>query len=280
MPPRKHKLGETLVEAGLIDSFQLKSALAHQKQWGSRLGSALVKLGFLDEETLISALSRHLDVPVAKLDGKRIAPETLDLIPVEQAEKHHCIPLFSKREGGREVLHLGMEDPTDLGALDDIAFRTGLKVRPVLVGPSSLADAMDRHYRTLSYEAAGEDPDFEMALEPEDTAPLVFMPAKPSARAADPDPTPPAPLQPPEPSRPAPETADSAPAASADPGFELGPEFMLDPPASRRPREVPTRAILRALTQLLIRKGVITREELMKTVQSLPVSETRADDDR
>ena len=66
-------LGEILVESGMIDGFQLRSALADQKRWGRPLGVTLVKLGFVDEEELLRMLSRQLDVAIVDLKGKRIA---------------------------------------------------------------------------------------------------------------------------------------------------------------------------------------------------------------
>ena len=71
----KRKLGEILVESGMIDGFQLRSALADQKRWGRPLGVTLVKIGFVDEEELLRMLSRQLDVAIVDLHGKRIAPE-------------------------------------------------------------------------------------------------------------------------------------------------------------------------------------------------------------
>jgi type IV pilus assembly protein PilB len=362
----RRRLGELLVEIGIIDDFQLRSALSDQKRWGRPLGATLVKLGFVGEEELVRVLARHLDVPIVDLRGKRIAPEALSALPAEIAEKARCIPLFRKREGGAEVLYLGMEDPTDLAVVDDLSFRTGLKIRPVLVGPSLLADAIERHYHKLEWQdeehAAAE---FETPVEPGDTAPLVFQPELPDVRtpkvvgpemiesdplselrpvsgadgqfefatagAAEPPPT--ERSLPPAPGKPA--TATPHPVLR-----HLGPEFIVDasptppppaaaaepvrapapalapapapakpaaakpgpPPIARKaapapkpaapvaaapdpahegakPREVPTRAILRALTQLLIAKGVITRGELMERIRALDNGGADRDDD-
>jgi len=305
MPPRR-RLGEVLVEAGMIDEFQLRAALSDQKRWGRPLGATLVKLGFVEEEELLRVLSRQLDVPLVDLRGKRIAPEALATLPLEIAEKSHCIPLFKKREGGHDVLYLGMEDPTDLAVLDDLAFRTGLVIRPVLLGPGQLGEALERYYHRFEWEeekeaAAG----FETPVEPGDTAPLVFKPEEPEART--PHTLGPEMLEreetrspPSQTLRPTDESefefaVEIPPAPPEAPGVafaaeaRLGPEFITDvasDPASQRPlapplapkrREVPTRTILRAVTQLLVDKGVITRVELMERVRKLEGSEPGAD---
>ena len=143
----KTKLGEILVEAGLIDEFQLEAALGEQARWGNRLGETLVQLGYLTEAELVRTLSRHYGIPGVHLEGKQIEPEVLALLTVEVAEEYRCIPLFKKRVSGGEVLYLGMAHPEDLRIVDDVSFRAGLPVRPVLVGPLQINAAIAAFYR-------------------------------------------------------------------------------------------------------------------------------------
>jgi len=141
------KLGEILVQAGVIDELQLASALGEQRRWGRRLGVTLIKLGMVEEAHLMRALAKQLDLPIATLQGKRIAPEVLALVPPRMASEHGVIPLFvQQEEKGRGRLYLGMEDPSDIELLDDLSFRTGLEIRPVMVTPSDLGAALDRYY--------------------------------------------------------------------------------------------------------------------------------------
>lgn len=322
MPPRR-KLGQILVEAGLIDEFQLRSALSDQKRWGRPLGVTLIKMGFIEETALVQVLSRQLDVPIVDLRGKRIAPDALSAIAVQVAEKSRCIPLFRKQEAGRDVLFLGMEDPTDLEVLDDLSFRTGIEIRPVLVGPDQLTDAIERYYHRLEWESE-TDPGDEVGtlVEPGDTAPLVFRPSHEDGPEIGPEMLQPAPGPPDAPSEPpsgvgtppAPGPEDALEFAqplptgpSVDPAADAGAasepalrradpgdsgrfgEFLVDPPPEARrrtpevepvpteppkPRDVPTRTILHAVTQLLIDRRVITREELMETIRILECEET------
>jgi len=140
------RVGEILLQAGVIDSHQLRAALGEQARWGRPLGATLVKLGFVEENELVRALASQLGLPMAILDGKRIPADVLALVPKEVAEREMVIPLFVKQEGGRRVLHLGVEDPGNLAAFDDLAFRTGMDVKLVMVGPSELCEAIDRCY--------------------------------------------------------------------------------------------------------------------------------------
>lgn len=140
------KVGEILVQAGIIDELQLASALGEQARWGRRLGMTLIKLGMVQEGQLIRALARQYDLPVASLTGKKIPPEVIALVPAKIATSHGVVPLFVKKEGRKTQLFLGMEEPSDLVVLDDLAFRTGMMIRPVMVGPSEIGEALDRYY--------------------------------------------------------------------------------------------------------------------------------------
>ncbi|MCZ6781893.1 MAG: hypothetical protein O7G30_01155, partial [Proteobacteria bacterium] len=140
------KLGDILLRAGVIDQFQLRSALGEQQRWGGRLGVTMIKLGFIEEKELVHALASQLGLPVAHLEGKRIERDVLALISVEVAERSMCLPLFVKEDAGKRTLYLGMEDPCDLSVLDDLRFRTGMQVKPVLMGPSELCEGIDRFY--------------------------------------------------------------------------------------------------------------------------------------
>ncbi len=140
------RLGEILLEAGVIDLDQLDQALTEQRQCGHRLGTTLIKLGMVDEQALVRALARQLGLPVASLSDKPIAPDVLALVPPRVAREHGVIPLFVKPSASAGQLFLGMEDPSNLQVLDDLCFRTGLEVQPVMVGPSELLAAIDRYY--------------------------------------------------------------------------------------------------------------------------------------
>ena len=150
------KLGELLVRAGAIDRAQLTAALGEQEKWALPLGVTLIELKFIDEETLVRTLARQLKVPLAWLRGKRVKPAVIDLVPADLAREHRYLPLTVRDEPGGRVLFLGMQDPGDLDALENVSFRIGWKVKPILVAPSELEEALARYYP--SDDAGPADP--------------------------------------------------------------------------------------------------------------------------
>jgi hypothetical protein len=283
----KAKLGELLIAAGFIDEFQLSAALGEQSRWGNHLGETLIHLGYLSEDELVRTLSRHHGIPGVHLAGKRIEPEVLALLPVEVAEQHRVIPLFKKRVGGGEVLYLGMAHPEDLHVIDEVSFRAGVPVRPVLVGPIQLNTAIATFYRGEGPRSAPGDADSVLTETPVsegDTAPLYNRPSQIVSE-------PPATAEQKSDGGVAPALAEAVVSdGETDPvmgnPFEILSELRLDgeggdaasravdgegaagtPTASvEKPRQVPTRDILHALTQLLIEKQVIRREELLERI--------------
>ena len=138
------KLGEILVRENLISPQSLREALDHQREHGGRLGFNLVKLGLVSDDMITAVLSRHYGIPSVNLDLFNIDPGVLRLIPQEVAQKHSVLPL--SRVGA--TLTLAMVDPTNVYALDDVKFMTGLNVEPVVVAEGSVQQAIAKYYGT------------------------------------------------------------------------------------------------------------------------------------
>jgi type IV pilus assembly protein PilB len=285
---KRLKLGEMLVSKGLITEPQLASALGEQRRWGKRLGMTLVLMGFLEEETLIRTLASQLKLPVARIRGKRVNPEVVELVPVELAEKHRCLPLFVKEQGGSRELFLAMEDPSDLDAQGELGFRIGFRIRPVLVAPTELEDALQRHYHwaavvggtgalPLASPAKQSAPEKEEPFE--DTAPEL---AAALAAANAPAPSP----ETPEDTQPDPPDIERAAAELGSFGDDAA-AAKTRPSERERDAESASRAIsaaisqdviLRALTQLLVEKGVLTRDELVERLRTLAAKTSESRD--
>ena len=135
-------LGELLLREKRITPEQLQQALNHQRSNGGQLGSNLVKLGFVRDEDITSLLSRQYGVPAIDLSQFDLDPEIVRLIPGETAAKYQVIPVG--RVG--TALTLAMIDPTNVFAMDDIKFMTGLHVEPVVASESAVRDAFTRYY--------------------------------------------------------------------------------------------------------------------------------------
>src|SRR5690606_21999353 len=138
----RKKIGEILVDAGLLDDAGLRRALAEQKRWGGALGAILVELRLVSEDVLVSALSQQLNFPVVQLDGINVSREVLALVPSELADRHRLVPFA--RDG--KFLDVAMSDPTNLGIIDELRIRTQLNVRTYLAGPKAIDRALSRLY--------------------------------------------------------------------------------------------------------------------------------------
>ena len=136
------KLGDMLKDAGLIDDFQLQSALSHQRNWGGKLGAILIELEFIHEEDLAKVVAEKLRIPYVNLFEPEIPEAVIKLIKPEIAKKYHVIPAM--KEGGSMVL--AMSDPLDIKAIDDIRFITNLNIKPNLALESEIRDAIRKYY--------------------------------------------------------------------------------------------------------------------------------------
>lgn len=147
MAPKK-QLGQILLEEGLLDEFQLKSALGYQKKWGGQLGKVLVDNHFVTEEALVKAVHKQTGVAIVDLTRLEIPDYLLRLVPLELANRYNLIPVRLDGAAGtsNEVLVLAMSDPTNLEALDEVRFRTGKRTAPVLAGEGKIQSAIRRWY--------------------------------------------------------------------------------------------------------------------------------------
>lgn len=142
----KARLGELLLERGLISSDQLTVALTEQRKSGERLGRCLVRLGLVDESYLTALLSELLDYRSVDVERERPDPSALAMLPRALALRHRVLPLRYERGSGELVL--AVREPQDLPALDEIAGRIGdgVRLQPVLAGANGLERAVERHY--------------------------------------------------------------------------------------------------------------------------------------
>src|SRR5688572_4484827 len=139
----RKKLGEMLVEAGVLSEQGLRMALNEQKRWGGALGRTLVEMKMLSEAELVRVLSLQLNLPTIDLDHLEIHPTVLELVPGELAEHHNIMPFAQPMK----FLDVAMADPTNLGIIDELRIRTQLNIRPYLAGPKMIERALAKHYR-------------------------------------------------------------------------------------------------------------------------------------
>src|SRR4051812_46082825 len=123
------RMGDMLVEAGVISRAQLNEALRNQAHAGGRLGSNLVELGFIDEKTLASFLSKQLSIPaVTAASIDRIKPQVLEYVSAQLAEKLRVIPI--RDDAGK--LWVAMSDPSDKHATAELEQTVRLPIRAMV----------------------------------------------------------------------------------------------------------------------------------------------------
>jgi type IV pilus assembly protein PilB len=135
-------LGELLEREGLLTRAKLDYAMAVRRRTKRPLGALLLELNLVAEPVLHGFLARRYALESIDLSDRDIDPEVLRLVPPDMACKHEAMPVA--RDGN--VLTVALTDPTDLAAIDEIGFATGLRVRAVLARRTHIRHGLARHY--------------------------------------------------------------------------------------------------------------------------------------
>src|SRR5689334_5707680 len=141
--PEKIRLGDTLIAQKIISLEQLKLALDEQKKSGRRLGRILVDHGFANDEQICEAISRQLNIPYVNLKTHNVPGELVRRLPETQARRFRAIVLEERRAG----YLVGMADPTDLFAFDEVGRLLKRDIEAAVVGEAALLQTIDRVYR-------------------------------------------------------------------------------------------------------------------------------------
>jgi len=141
--PEKVRLGEILVQQKLLSEEQLGLALAEQKRSGRKLGRVFIENGYVTEEQIAGALARQLNIAYLNLKFFNINPEIVRLLPETQARRFRALVL----EDRRGSLLVGMSDPTDLFAYDEISRIVKQNIELAVVNETEVLGVIDRIYR-------------------------------------------------------------------------------------------------------------------------------------
>ncbi len=140
---KKLRIGELLLKAGILSRQQLEEALNAQLIYGGKLGTNLVEHGFVTEEFLTSFLSKQCNIPAVDAEKlENIPSEVIECVPRDLAERHKVIPF--RRDKRR--LDVALVDPTNLKAIDEVAFKTGLLTRPHVAPEVTILRCLERYY--------------------------------------------------------------------------------------------------------------------------------------
>ena len=269
MPIVAKRIGELLVEAGVLSQSQLEQALFAQRKDGRKLGQLLIELGLVTEVQLTQTLSRQLSVPWVSLYHVDFSRSLLNLVAREAAEKYCLVPIFVRRIRKQgDTLYVAMDDPTNDAAIDDVARAAALPVKPMIACPSDIRAAIRVYYQGEAapppvVPLSGPSPVRDAANTPtvRETAPREpgpppapaahapspASPAGPSSTVPTPPqmgprPAPPPRPPPPEPSSPGPVSTPGAPSSTPLSGPGSGAGAPPPPPSSADPPPVRLRA--------------------------------------
>ncbi|MGE5177603.1 MAG: ATPase, T2SS/T4P/T4SS family [Bacteroidota bacterium] len=140
---RRKKVGEYLLEAGLVTEDQLKEALRRQRQSKEPLGQILARAGFVDEGDVCRVLHQQLGLPIIDLATLAIDENVIALVKEELAKRYIAIPIARENQN---TIRVAMADPLNISAMEDIRFQSGYFVRPVLAPPTEIQEAITRYY--------------------------------------------------------------------------------------------------------------------------------------
>lgn len=181
---KKLRLGDMLVNNGVITGEQLEKALEAQKGTDRKLGEVLVDEGIMSETGIAQALSDQMHIPFVDLKRVAVPEDILKLVPVNVLKKNKAFP-YAYAQGNVNVLLVAMTDPMDMNAMDDISIITNLQVEPAVTTTRNIMLAIDRYYgqedlnaslesytREKEYVATQEE---ELASEDINSSPIVLL---------------------------------------------------------------------------------------------------------
>ena len=138
----KKRLGELLLENGLLDEEGLARALGEQRTKRGKLGDVIVNLGLATEQEICQALSTQLGIPTIDLKNTPVEPQAIELIQEKVARKHLIIPVAIDHRD----MHIAMADPLSFEAFEDVRFASGFTIKPFIATRSDILWAIDQHY--------------------------------------------------------------------------------------------------------------------------------------
>jgi len=127
------KLGELLIEAGIISEDKLQDVLEKQKETGRRIGEVIVDMQLALEDEIQDILARQLGMPKIDLYEEKIDPDMARLVPPDMIKRHQVFPV--RKEGNHLIV--AMVDPLNLLAIDDLRLSTGMDILPHITSPSA-----------------------------------------------------------------------------------------------------------------------------------------------
>jgi hypothetical protein len=240
------RLGDILIKSRQLTESQLQTAIQEQRRWGGLLGEVLLRLNYVSESVLVKAVTRQTGVAEANVAILQYPdPAAQAKLPLEQATRLRALPLQLK-DGGK-LLITGMVEPHSATILEELRKVTGCRILPQLIGPQTFLKLLSRHYGSAGFHDDSSGGNYRMV--------------DPDAPTADESPMQPSALEL-EGSSP-----KSRPPMATNGALAAQTQGLVDALSRIEATQRNEVAVLRAMVELLIERGVFSREEYLARVR-------------
>ena len=153
------RLGDILIESGFLSAAELSEALTNSKETGKRLGEVIVEMGLMSEFDILRAVSSQYDYPIIDLTSIDIDPKATALFDEKYCVDNCVLPIGFDGDN----LVVAIDDPMNILTMDDLVFRSGYNVTPMLATKSSILDAVKVNYGKEQAAQAAEELGIDMS---------------------------------------------------------------------------------------------------------------------
>ena len=165
----KKKIGEYLIEKGLITAIQLKTSLGEQQNFGEILGEILVKHGFISEGELLESIAEMENIKFVDMANLKSSQTALRMLPINFCKEHTIYPLRLRESNRKKTLYVAISDFYNLDLLSQIQFTTGVdNVDAVLATKRAINAAIGRDYEYQDIEIPSLNYEKQSSLAPEE----------------------------------------------------------------------------------------------------------------
>ncbi|WP_026690519.1 GspE/PulE family protein [Alteribacter aurantiacus] len=178
MRTKHRRLGDILVEAGLVTKEQVEHVVSTKKR-SQKLGDALLEQRLVTEKELIEVLEFQLGIPHVALNRHPVDGQLINLVPKEMAKRHMVLPF--QKEGDK--LKVAMADPMDFVAIDDLRMHTGFTIEPSIASKKDIQQSIYKYYelepsmKEFAVEESEEEPVAResQSIDEDDDAPVIRL---------------------------------------------------------------------------------------------------------
>ena len=150
---KRKRIGELLLEEGMISQAQLEEAVEAQKKTGKKLGEVLITLGMVKQEYITRILEVKMGIPYIRPDASTIDPEVIKLISEDIARKFEIVPVKIQKD----KLVIAMSDPLNIHTIDDVSMVTGMEIFPAMATEEEIKKAISIYYGSQKAMLAAEE---------------------------------------------------------------------------------------------------------------------------